>query len=308
MQYYRNPLEEAGRFFRSGNLLSRLIIINTAIWLLVGVIRVISFLFKFPDKELMEFLVDVMALPADTGILITRIWTLLTYMFFHLDFFHLLFNMLWLFWFGKIFLEFLKSRQLLFLYLTGGLSGGILYILFYNIFPVFQESLPVSVALGASASVMAIVTAISIYVPGYTVHLLFLGRIRIFYIALFLFVLDFFMIRSENAGGHIAHIGGAVFGLIYILSLRKGMNFNGVFKMRWFKQFTSIFGRRKMKVVSGNYRQTTERPLTDDEFNRRRAERQRKIDDILDKVARSGYESLSKEEKDMLFNASRSGD
>jgi hypothetical protein len=214
--------------------------------------------------------------------------------------------MLWLYWFGKIFLEFLKSRQLLLIYLLGGISGGLLYMLFYNIFPVFEKSLNLSYALGASASVMAIVTAISFYVPGYSIHLLFIGKIRIFYIALFLFVLDFFMIKSENAGGHIAHIGGALFGLSYILASRKGMNFSGIFGTSRLKKFFRRLRRGKLKAEYNNTSTTSGRPLSDDDYNIRKAQRQKIIDDILDKISKSGYESLTFEEKEILFKSSNS--
>jgi len=306
MYYNQNPFDDIGRFFRSKAVLPRLILINAAIWLAIGIMRVFSFLLNVPDSSLTNFIVDYLALPAKLESLYSRPWTLVTYMFLHIDFFHFLFNMLWLFWFGKIFLEFLKSGQLLLIYLLGGLSGGILYVLFYNIFPVFEKSLDLSVALGASASVMAIVTAISFYVPGYSIHMLFLGRIRIFYIALFLFILDFFMIRSENAGGHIAHIGGALFGLSYIVARRKGMNFSGVWNILWFKKLFRMISRRKLKVGYNNTSATYGRPLSDDEYNVLKAERQRKIDDILDKISKSGYESLTGEEKDLLFKSSNS--
>jgi len=307
MYYNQNPLEDIGKFFRSGAVLPRLILINCGIWLAIGVMRVFSFLFKVPDQTLTGFIVDYLALPALTDSLVTRPWTLITYMFLHIDFFHLLFNMLWLFWFGRIFLEFLSTRQMLATYFLGGITGGILYILFYNIFPVFEKSLELSVALGASASVMAIVTAISIYVPGYTVNLFLFGRIKIFYIALILFVLDFFMIRSNNAGGHIAHIGGALFGLSYILVRRKGMNFSGVLDMTGVRNFFSRFKRKKIRVDYRNPNSSNGRPLTDDEYNQKKAERQRKIDDILDKISKSGYESLTGEEKEFLFKSSNSG-
>jgi membrane associated rhomboid family serine protease len=269
--------------------------------------RVFSFLLNVPDASLTNFIVDYLALPAKPESLLARPWTLFTYMFLHIDFFHLLFNMLWLFWFGKIFLEFMKSRQLLMIYILGGLSGGALYVLFYNIFPVFEKSLELSVALGASASVMAVVTAISLYVPGYSVQLFLLGRIRIFYIALFLFVLDFFMIRSENAGGHIAHIGGALFGLSYILIQRKGMNFKGIWDFSTFRRFFNLFKRNKLRIDYTNPQSANGRPLSDDEYNELRGERQKKVNEILDKISKSGYESLSKEEKDFLFNLSNSG-
>jgi membrane associated rhomboid family serine protease len=306
MQYNHNPLDDLGRFFREKAVLPRLILANTIIWLAIGIMRVFSFLFKIPDESLTNFIVDYLALPANTGSLVNHPWTLFTYMFLHIDFIHLLFNMLWLFWFGKIFLEFLTSRQLLAVYILGGLSGGLLYIIFYNIFPVFEKSLELSVALGASASVMAIVTAISLYVPGYSVQLFLLGRIRIFYIALFLFVLDFFMIRSNNAGGHIAHIGGAIFGLAYMLVRRKGMNFNGFIDISPIRNFFDRLKRKKLKVDYRNPQTSKGRPLTDDEYNHLKIERQKKIDEILDKVKKSGYESLSVKEKDLLFRASDS--
>jgi membrane associated rhomboid family serine protease len=303
MNHNRNPLEDAGRFFRTKAVLPRLILVNAAIWLAIGIMRVFSFLLDVPDHSLTNFIVDYLALPANTQNLLARPWTLITYMFLHIEFFHLLFNMLWLFWFGKIFLEFLKSRQLLLIYLLGGISGGILYVLFYNIFPVFQQSVDLSVALGASASVMAVVTAISLYVPGYSVNLFLLGRIRIFYIALFLFVVDFFMIRSTNAGGHIAHIGGAFFGFAYILIGRKGMNFKGFWNFNALKRF---FKRKKLRVDYTNPNAGNSRPLTDDEYNERRVEKQKMIDEILDKISKSGYESLSSDEKDFLFKSSNS--
>jgi membrane associated rhomboid family serine protease len=301
-----NPLEDIIRFLKSKDVLPRLILINLMIWLAISAMRVFSFLFNVPDSTLTNYIVDYFALPAKPESLLIRPWTLVTYMFLHIDFFHILFNMLWLYWFGKIFLEFLKSRQLLLIYLLGGLSGGLLYVLFYNIFPVFEKSLNLSFALGASASVMAIVTAISFYVPGYSIHLLFFGRIRIFFIALFLFVLDFFMIRSENAGGHIAHIGGALLGLSYILASRKGMNFSGVFGTSWLKKFFRRLRRGKLKAEYTNTSTTFGRPITDDDYNLRKAQRQKIIDEILDKISKSGYESLTSEEKEILFKSSNS--
>jgi membrane associated rhomboid family serine protease len=307
MYSFQNLLEDIGRFFRSRSVLSRLILVNTGIWLTIMIMRVFSFLLKIPDAAMTNFVVEYMALPANTMDLMAHPWTIFTYMFLHIDFFHLLFNMLWLFWFGKIFLEFLRPGQLLLVYLLGGIAGGALYILFYNIFPVFEKSLDLSVALGASASVMAIVTAISLYVPGYSVNLLLIGRVRIFYIALCLFILDFFMIRSDNAGGHIAHIGGALFGLSYILIQHKGMNFKGIWDLGPVRNFFSLFKRKKLRVHYTNPNPYSGRPVTDDEYNTRRAERQKKVDDILDKISKSGYESLTGDEKDFLFKSGNSG-
>lgn len=307
MYEQRNPMNEAGRFFRSRSALSRLILINAGLWLLISTLRVIGFLFRIPDPVITNYVAEYLAVPASLSSLAERPWTLVTYMFFHIDFFHILFNMLWLFWFGKIFLEFLKEKQLVLVYLLGGLSGGILYIVFYNIFPVFKNALDQSIALGASASVMAVVAAISFYVPGYSVYMLLIGRVRIFFIAIALFVMDFFMIRSDNAGGHIAHIGGALFGICYIFATKKGMNFREI-TGNW-KNFAlfRIFRRRK-KILYTDYRsENGGRPMTDEEYNVLKAERQKRIDLILDKISKSGYESLTKEEKDLLFKSSNSG-
>lgn len=307
MNHYRNPIEDIGRFFKSKSVLARLILINTGIWIFIGILRVFGFLLNFQDDAVTSWVAAYLAVPASLPSLASKPWTIFTYMFLHVDFFHILFNMLWLYWFGKIFLEFLKEKQLLLIYILGGLSGGILYIFFYNVFPVFEKSVDQSIALGASASVMAVVTAIAFYVPGYSINLLLLGRIRIFYIAVALFILDFFMIRSDNAGGHIAHIGGALFGMLFIVAMRKGMNFRDL-TGDW--RISSLFRRFRMSrrprfTVYEN--DLKSRPLSDDEYNLRKAEKQKKIDLILDKIAKSGYESLTREEKEILFKSGNSG-
>ncbi|MCD4734453.1 MAG: rhomboid family intramembrane serine protease, partial [Bacteroidales bacterium] len=182
-QHRKNPLEGIKNFFLNKSVLSRLILINIAVWVFLRFIDVFFDLFNV--SFITESIITQLAVPADFSKLIFRPWTLLTYMFLHFDFWHILFNMLWLFWFGKIFMEFLSGRQLLWVYLLGGLSGGLLYILSFNIFPKFQDVYFQSIALGASASVMAIVIAISYYAPNYRIYLMFFGPVRIMYIAIF---------------------------------------------------------------------------------------------------------------------------
>jgi membrane associated rhomboid family serine protease len=306
MAGYPNPVDELKLFFRKGSALPVLIAINLGVWMLVKVIYVILFLYNHPGAEAADSLVlHFLALPASWAQLSTRPWTLVTYMFLHLDFFHILFNMLWLYWFGKIFLEYLKPRDLVTVYLAGGLAGGILYVLAFNIFPVFNQQLELSLALGASASVMAIVAAISFYVPEYSISLIFIGRVKIIYLALVLFFFDFFEIPGSNSGGHIAHIGGALFGFFWIMVHRGSFTnpFRNIFA-GLFKPFWNRFNQGKNKYNSGDSNASYTRPKTDEEYNVEKAAKQKRIDAILEKISKGGYESLNKEEKEFLFSSS----
>ena len=303
MSYYRqSSLDNFRQFIKSSSVLNKLIIINIAIWVLISFLRVIVFLFKLPDEIFLSYIIKYLAIPASLDTLIVRPWTLFTYMFLHINVFHILFNMLWLYWFGKIFLNYLSARQLLSTYIWGGLAGGLLFIISYNIFPVFHTILPEAKALGASASVMAIVTAISFYKPNFYVQLLLLGRIRILYLAIALFIFDFFMIKSSNAGGHIAHIGGAVWGYFYIYFMKKGRDIGSLIKIDFKKFFKPFLKEKKSTFSNVHY---NDRPVSDEEYNKIKADNQKKIDAILDKISKSGYEKLTKEEKEMLFNMSK---
>lgn len=300
-QFYQqkrpNPIEDLKRFFRNSSLLPRLIIINVGIWVLIQILFLLGWAFNRSDLFMEQAVLEYLALPADLSVLIIRPWTLFTYMFLHTSFWHILFNMLWLYWLGKIFLQYLSQKQLLTTYILGGVAGGLLYILTYNIFPVFADVLPLAKALGASASVMAIVVAIALYVPNYTIPMMFFGKVKLFYLALALFIIDFFMIRHGNAGGHIAHIGGAVYGFLYIYYMRKGMDLSKIFPRISLSGFT----KKKKKRPKVSY---SKRPVSDDEYNRSRVQEQKEIDLILDKISRSGYESLTKNEKELLFKSS----
>jgi membrane associated rhomboid family serine protease len=280
-------------------MLAKLIIINVAVWLVIMVLEVLFDLF---NASATEFFIEWLAVPASIGKLILRPWTIFTYMFLHIDFWHIFFNMLWLFWFGKIFLEYLNQRQMLATYLIGGIAGAILYILSFNIFPKFQDAYLQSVALGASASVMAIVVAISYYVPNYKINLMFFGPVKIRYIALISIVMDFIMIRSSNSGGHLAHLGGAMWGLYYIYMLRKGTDFSTILNRIPRIKFSGYSSKSTKTKFRNVY--TNERPLSDEEYNIRKKSEQQRIDAILDKISKSGYESLSKEEKALLFKSS----
>jgi membrane associated rhomboid family serine protease len=220
-------------------------------------------------------------------------------MFVQEGFWHLFFNMIWLYWFGKIFMEFMPGRKIYTIYLIGGISGALTFILAYNIFPVFQDTIHLSTTIGASASVLAITIATAVLVPDYTVNLLFIGPVKIKYIAIFTVILDVLMIRTGNAGGHFAHIGGAISGALFILFIRKDIARRlGLFQL--ISILSKPFKRKPLQKVYSKGR-----PLSDEEYNKQKVMKQQKIDLILDKISRSGYTSLSAEEKEILFNSSK---
>ena len=283
--------------------LAVLIASNTIIWLSLTFVSVLFWLSSKPGEGnalLFNTIVRYLSVPASVSQLLTQPWSLLTYMFLHVEFFHILFNMIWLFWFGKIFLDYLSGRQLLWVYLLGGLTGGLFFILAYNIFPVFQVNISGAYALGASASVMAIVAAIATLMPEYPLYLLFIGKIKLKHIAIFTVVIDFLLIKSDNPGGHIAHIGGMAWGLMYTLFYLKQQNKKGVLGMisQRLHYLFSVRKKPKFKVYHN------QRTVNDEEYNNNKKLQQEKIDIILDKISKSGYSSLTKEEKELLFRSS----
>lgn len=282
--------------------LTKLIIVNVAVWFLLALVQLGGFLFHPPavpgDKLWLDTVLNWIGVPAYIPYLIIKPWTLITYMFVHESFWHLFFNMIWLYWFGKIFMEFKKGNKIFTLYFIGGICGAVTFIIAYNIFPVFDETIHLSTTIGASASVLAITTATATLVPGYTVHLLFVGPVKIKYIAIFTVILDVLMIRSGNAGGHFAHLGGALSGLLYILILKH--NSGLLTNSSLLKKIKALFKPKPLQKVH-----TQNRPLSDEEYNRQKALKQQKIDSILDKISRSGYSSLSAEEKEILFKSSK---
>jgi len=282
--------------FRNGSSLTRLIFLNIAIFIFLTIAGIIGFLLNNP--EISAKTLNLFSVPSSLRSFLTRPWTIITYMFTHKDIWHILFNMLWLYWFGKIFLEYLDQKKLVAVYLLGGIIGAIVYILSFNIFPAFADFVDISVAIGASASVMAVVVATAAYVPDYTVSLFLLGRIKIKYMALGIFILTSIMDFSVNSGGKLAHIGGALLGYLYTVNLRRGHDMGrGINKIIDF--FSTLFKPRKKVRV------TYKKPTDDYEYNKIKAEHQAKINSILDKISKGGYDSLTKEEKDLLFKESQ---
>ncbi len=285
--------------FKNGGVLTRLIYINLGVFL---VMLILDILLKFMQLPyIVELIKSWLSVPADPTSLLFRPWSIFTYMFLHYDFFHILFNMLYLFWFGRIFLQYFNPRQLLGVYFMGGLSGALLYIISYNVFPALYLYADNAIMMGASASVMAIIFAAASYSPSYKVHLILIGPVKILYLAIGMLVLDLISISSfNNTGGHLAHIGGTLFGIYFASRLIKGKDITLRFN-RFMDWLVSAFSSRpKMKVTHSR----PSRPMNDMEYNAQKKRKQADIDRILDKIKTSGYDSLSKQEKDDLFNAS----
>ncbi len=301
---YHHPQRNTGELLKQAflgkNVLSRLMLINTVIFLIVSFINLFTFLFAAGEtgSQLpLSILGQYLALPSSFAALASKPWTIITYMFLQEDFFHILFNLIMLYFGGLLFIEYLGEKRLLWSYLAGGIVGALFFLVAFNVFPAFEPVKGIAVALGASASVLAIIIAVATYVPDYTVQLLFIGRVKLKYLAIIFVVIDLLSIPSGNPGGHIAHLGGAFWGFLYALMLRNGtdlyrfLNFSG-FSMPRRKSFTTENTENK-------------RPYSDDEYNARKQKTQAKIDEILDKISKSGYSSLTKEEKELLFKTSK---
>lgn len=295
MSFYKVAINK----FKQANSFEKILYLNIAVYVLVSVFRVVLFLLQVRDSGI-YYPVNYLSLPADLTALKHHPWTVLTYMFLHEDFLHILFNMLWFYWFGKLFVAYIGAKKITALYIIGGLFGAIFYVAAFNLFPVFAPILSKSVALGASASVIAVVVAISFYIPDQKVSLMFIGNVKLKYIALFTIVVDFLSIAGENSGGHIAHLGGAFFGFIYAMQFKRGHDL-----LSWFsKLFSGIsFSFKRKPKMKATYSKVKD--MDDKEYNYDKAKKQKEIDAVLDKISKSGYESLSKNEKEILFNSSK---
>jgi len=284
--------EEIKNSFKHSNALFKLIYLNLAVFLVINIVYVFFFLFGL-NREQIGF-INWLEVPAYLPSLAHKPWTIITYMFTHEQFLHVLFNMLTLYWFGTLFLNYFDEKKLLNVYLLGGIAGAIFYILAFNLFPVFKSILPVSMALGASASAIAIMIAISAYVPDNSIQLILIGPVKLKYLAIFFIFLDILSIPVGNAGGHIAHLGGAFFGWLFAYQFKSGRDITKWFGHLMDALFTLFKPREKIKV-------TYRKPKDEIEYNTQKVSQQKEIDRILDKISRGGYESLSKEEKDILF-------
>ncbi len=284
-------------FNKPNNAHVQLILINVIIWAAVRVFGVF-----LSGDSMATLMYEFGGLPSNLSNMIVKPWTWVTYMFLHWDFWHIFMNMLFLYWFGRIVAEFLGSEKVIKLYVLGGIAGGVLYIILYNLF--FPARVAESALVGASAGVFGVVVGAATFMPNYTFFLLFLGPVRIKYIAIFFVFTSFINSKGFNAGGEIAHLGGAIIGYLYIKQLQRGTDI-GNWVMGIIGFFKSFFTRQsKIKVSYSKGGSATRSKPKAKAANSSKVE-QEEIDAILDKISQSGYESLSKEEKQKLFNASK---
>jgi membrane associated rhomboid family serine protease len=261
---------------------------DSRINLLIGINIFVFLLANIPVTSVLTN--KYLLLVANWPDLLEHFWTPVTYMFMNEGFFPILFNMLWLYWMGRIFEEYLNHKRLIVLYIIGGLFGALLYIATYNILGVYNLNFPAIGITGASVSIMSIMVATATLLPNYELSLIIIGRVKLKWVCV-VYVALALMGARNNMGTQIAQIGGALFGFIYIKQLQRGHD--------WIGSISKLFeAKPKMKVVSNNGPQKKASTVP----------RQDEVDRILDKISGSGYESLTKQEKETLFRASNNNE
>lgn len=312
-----NILDELKFRYQTGGILTQLIMINVAVYLVLNIIKVGFILMASGanQDELSQFekILSYLELTSDPKLLIKHFWVLITHMFTHVEFFHILFNMFLLYWFGSLFKNFIGESKILPVYFMGGLMGVLFFIAAYNFFPYFNNS--IGSAIGASAAVMAIVFATATMIPNYEMRFILIGSIQLKWVALIVILLDIISIPKGNAGGHIAHLGGAFYGYLFATSFKNGNDWTKPFYTVWdgirnFFDFSSSAKKSRKSKVKMAYKNEEKIKQSQTTTTNKKAaytskDKQEKIDDILDKIGKSGYPSLTEEEKAFLFQYSR---
>lgn len=293
-------IETALKRFASATMLMKIVVINIAVFL---VLNIISIVMIFAGEESGRFIVEQwVAMPGNFGRLTRHAWTPLSYMFSQIEPLHLIFNMLWLYWFGIVFQLLSTPKRMIGLYLLGGLGGAALYLLAVNTIPYFAGH--GGLLIGSSASVIAIVTATAIMAPDYRMNLLFLGAVSLKWIAIVTIGIDLLSVTGSNAGGHIAHLGGAAVGAIFALGLKRGHDITAPLNSL-IDAIVNLF-RRRPKVRPARFKASgapsAPRPKAPSAAS---AADQAELDKILDKIKKSGYSSLTADERARLFDVSR---
>lgn len=308
MNEQRTFIDELKYQFNHGGMTIKLIFVNTIVFLSINILLVIA---RLIGGDAQIFVGDILkwmfTLNTDLSSFIYTPWGIFTSIFAHYSLWHLLFNMLFLYFVGKMFEQFFDQKRLLFTYLLAGIAGGSLEIIAHLIFPVLQMNS--SVVVGASGSIMGIFMAMAFYQPQAKVMLFGVIPVRLIWLALAFLLLDFLNLGRNDGTAHFAHIGGAIIGILSIQNLSSSSNIINRFQMLGDRIINLFSGARKrtpkMKVHNTQTRST--RVKSDEEYNVETKTRQEEIDRILDKISKSGYDSLTKKEKEFLFNQSKNG-
>lgn len=288
--------------FLAENIVGRFIYVNVAVFVLFALLDVLATLFNIVSPAL--YLKMWTELPSSPMQFVMQPWSLFTYMFLHAGLMHLLWNMLMLYWFGKIFLSYFSTRHFVGLYLLGGIMGGLFFMVAYNLFPMFTANDSQAYLVGASAAVLAVVTATATRVPDYRINLLFIGEIRLVTLAVIMVVSTLLLLTSNNAGGEFAHLGGAFAGWLFANRLNKGrdittfINKMADYVVTWCGKLFDAAKKPKMKIYKGKRQD-------DYNYNAQKKEQSADLDAILEKLKKNGYESLTEEERKRLFDASK---
>ncbi|GGG58814.1 rhomboid family intramembrane serine protease [Hymenobacter glacieicola] len=288
-------------FSKRDNALNQLLLLNVLVFIGFILLRTVLFILT-KDRNGHLPVLEWLAVPSVPGTLLTRPWTLLTYSFIHFEFLHILFNLLNLYWFGSLVREYLGDRRLVSLYVLGAFAGAALYVLAFNLIPAFRDS--PAILYGASASVTAVILAAATLLPDYTFSIILIGPVRIKYIAGVVVLLSIAGINGGNPGGEIAHLGGALLGFLFIKQLQAGRDLGRPVQAvgDWVTRLAT--GRPNLRVTRGGAATAVPAAAVPKKGSLAKPE-QDEIDLILDKISRSGYESLSKDEKQKLFRASQ---
>ncbi|MFN8278403.1 MAG: rhomboid family intramembrane serine protease [Chitinophagales bacterium] len=270
----------------------RLIALNLLVFVIGGLVKVLGFMFN--NLQLWQWIHEHLQVPASFHQLLYQPWSIITYMFYHEGVMHLLGNMLFLFVFAQVYQLYMNNDRLSALYLAGGIAGALLFMLSYQIFPAFYAVRNSALMAGASASIFAIMFAATTLHPDHELNLLLIGRVPIKYVTVGLLLLDIVQIPYGNAGGYLAHCGGAFTGWLFVSQLRQGRNILRPFEwIGYLMQRPNPGGGNQQKRTRQSFAKAKS---TDD---------QARLDAILDKISTSGYESLSKDDKDFLFQYSK---
>lgn len=272
--------------FKSANIAEQIIYINIVVFVLAFIIKAFSSLMQWNEGLFFNWF----ALPNGFSNFLSKPWTIISYGFLHADFLHILFNSVFLFYFGNLFLDFFSKRDFLIYYILGIIFGGIIYMLSYNYFPALKND--TAYLVGASAGVTTILVGIATKIPNYALHFRFIGGIKLWHIAVGFIILDIIQLPVNNTGGHLAHLGGALTGFLLSNQTNKGISITQL--------FSKLFKTKKQNPLKTVYK----KPKASNTTKNSNAH-QRKIDEILDKISKSGYETLTKEEKEFLFSVGK---